>query len=87
MTTTKSKIVQPDLPPLPHTEWVLRMPPRKYEDGWNSHQDGYTDEQMRDYAQAYGDARAAAAVLAEREACARAAGEYAKKWWNRHSVV
>jgi hypothetical protein len=57
----------PDLPPLPDTEWVLRMPPSKYEDGWDSHQDGYTDEQMRAYAQAYGDARAAAAVLAERE--------------------
>ena len=32
-------------------------------------------------------AYAAAAVAAERERCAHAAGEYAKKWWHRHCAT
>jgi hypothetical protein len=48
-----------ELPPLPPTDWRLLMPATRYEPGWPSHQDGYADTDMRDYARA--------AILADRE--------------------
>lgn len=92
MTTTKSKIVQPDLPPLPNDgiaacvvllHRMLEAPTSQISVGWKNaigpallalRRDtplqpfvDYDSDQMR----AYGDARAATAVLAERVAEAR----------------
>jgi hypothetical protein len=39
------------------------------------------------YLPLYDHAGLDAAVAAERERCAKAAGEYAKKWWSRHSAT
>ena len=64
MTTTKSKIVQPDMPPLPKLSLLCRFMPDDYRYGDVL---GFTADQMR----AYGEACAAAAVLAERGRCAK----------------
>jgi hypothetical protein len=56
----------PDLPPLPKLSLLCRFMPDDYRYGDVL---GFTADQMR----AYGDARAAAAVLAERERCAKIA--------------
>ena len=40
------------LPPLPETNWVLHMLARRYESEWTSYQEGYTAEQMEEYARA-----------------------------------
>ena len=58
-----------ELPPLPATDWLLHMPDAPYEPAWTSSQAGYSAEDMLNYAAAY----AAAAVAAEREACAKLA--------------
>lgn len=41
-----------ELPPLPETEWVLHMPAMRWESAWTSSQEGYTAEQMQEYARA-----------------------------------
>jgi hypothetical protein len=44
---------QPEaLPPLPETDWNLYMPARQYEPEWISYQDGYTESNLYEYADA-----------------------------------
>lgn len=56
-----------NLPPLPETHYLLYTPSDGYCDDHLTSWDGWDDEQMRAYAEA--------AVLAERERCARIADE------------
>jgi hypothetical protein len=69
-----------NLPPLPSTEWLLHMPARPYEREWTSHETGYADNDMQDYARA--------AVLADRAARAPKQAEPTRGDWDRfHHVM
>ena len=61
------------MPPLPETRYVLAREGDGYTADMILSEPGYSDDHLYDYAKAY----ARAAVLAERERCAKVADEYA----------
>ncbi len=64
------------MPPLPETRYVLAREGDGYTADMILSEPGYSDDHLYDYAKAY----ARAAVLAERERCAKVCDEQGQEW-------